>query len=73
MNWWIIGAVAWVACAIPNYGMLFAYFQRKFTLIAEEYYVNDMVFSIVVSLVFGPFGLVATLISRFYRHGFKWY
>ena len=62
----------WILCGFISYGLGFALWQRKFPTIADRSYKSDRKFELVISL-FGPFGLVATLLFLFVNgfYGFK--
>lgn len=68
---WLAFAVFWIACGVLDYGITFAYFQRKYTLIAEKQYHSDRRHSMVMALA-GPIGLLSTFATGTYGYGFKW-
>jgi hypothetical protein len=71
MMTWILLFV-WLACGIVNYGLMFAYFQRKFPSIADEQYWSDVTFA-TTAVVTGPICLLASLVvCEPFRYGFKW-
>lgn len=62
--------IAYIVSSVISYGATFAYFQRKFPSIAEEFYREDMGFAIAMALL--PFSIVLSFVmSGFYKHGFK--
>jgi len=61
----------WIACGLVNYGGMFAFFQREFPCIAEKNRNRDKSFC-NMAFATGPWGLIPTiLVSRFFKHGFK--
>ena len=72
MIWFLIG---YILCAFLSYGMLFAYVQGNFPMIAEQQYSEDMGTSILFGLfsgMLGPIGVIISfLMTGFAKHGFK--
>lgn len=62
----------WIICGFINYGLGFAYWQRKFPTIAKDNYKSDMKFEFKISL-FGLFALIPTLLYQAVNgfYGFK--
>jgi hypothetical protein len=60
--------VLWLACGVWNAGLLYAHFQRKFELIADETRSTTLVLC-VFSVFTGPVGVFATQVTGFYKHG----
>ncbi len=57
----ILIVAMWLVGVILTYGLMFAYLQGRFYLIAEEGYKVDAIFSLIVSL-FAPFSSIAWLL-----------
>jgi hypothetical protein len=68
--WWLL-AIVWIVCGVIEYGVSFAYFQRRWPRIAERDYWDDLMQSVCWAL-FGPFSLLATFWSGTWGYGFKW-
>mgnify|MGYP007065736812 CR=1 FL=1 len=64
--------ILWLGCSALSYGLLFAFFQGEFKLIAKEEYWKDVRFCLLSSLG-GPLTLIVTLIVSRARHGIKFY
>ena len=66
--------ILWILCGVINYGLMFAYFQREWAIIAEDTYYEDVLFCTIASLL-GPMALFVTLLFTGFgiKHGFKWY
>ena len=67
----------WVACGVLSHGMMLAYFQREWSMLAEESYKGDFISSLIPAL-FGPGGLAASVVFLItmgcnFKHGFKLY
>lgn len=71
--WWVIlGVTVWVGCAIPAYGLFFAYFQRAYPYCCFSDWGKDFRLSLVMSFG-GPVALfVAAGATNMGKHGFKW-
>jgi hypothetical protein len=54
--------IGWFGCGFLAAGFIFAFFQKKFYLIAKECRVGDFVFSLFL-VIFGPLYLIGTIIS----------
>ncbi len=67
----VIIATLWIACGVLTYGLMLAYQQREFPLIAATDYVSDVLFAVLFGAL-GPFGLFAALFCGGTRHGVKW-
>lgn len=67
--------IVYFICVPVIYSIFFGYTQNKFHTIAENHYYADMGNSMIFSLVyglFGPFGvLLALMLTKFGRFGFK--
>ncbi len=62
----------WLLCSFLSYGILFAYVQREFRVIAKETYREDMSIAMVLSLIAGPMALIMSLAATgFAKHGLK--
>lgn len=59
-----IGALAWCMCGVADAGLMYAYWQRRFHLIANEKRSFDTFFSIALGL-FGPLSLVSTIFGGY--------
>jgi hypothetical protein len=72
MNYWyLIVATIWILCGILAYGIMFADSQRRYPLLANDDYREDMANSVLLGL-FGPIGLLTALFSSgFARYGLK--
>ena len=67
----LLGIGIWVVCSVLSYGLSFAYFQRKYPMLAKRDYRRDMLVCVVISLV-GPMSLILTLINfRSFKYGMK--
>jgi hypothetical protein len=67
----ILLGIFWVVCGVINYGYYFAYFQRRFSSLAEDNYSQDR-FAAFSYAVFGPIGIVSSVITfRTFKHGLK--
>lgn len=66
-----ITAVIWIACAILNFGIMFAFFQRKWPILAEEDYQRDYAMCAIFSIL-GPISLLISLVTRTCGYGLKW-
>ena len=62
--------ILWIMCGTLHYGLWFAHFQRKYPGRAKEAYNFDMILGILTAFL-GPIALFSTLLSGFYKHGFK--
>lgn len=60
----------WVGCSFFSYGMIFAYFQRKYPTIADSQYKEYQLFAIVFS-IFGPIAFLVCLIGGYGSYGLK--
>lgn len=60
----------YILCCVIAYGITFAYYQRRYPLIAKDWYYLDMRFAIFVSLT-GPFQLVSQLLIHGIKYGVK--
>lgn len=67
-----IGITLWLACGIAHHPIFFAYFQRKYSSVADETYWIDLSFSLTAILL-GPIALLATFMTCKPRYGLKWY
>ena len=69
----------WFCSFILTWGLSFAYFQRKFVMIADSQYNEDLFFCIGLALFAGPLAFIAYLLflafskdeKKFY--GFKFF
>lgn len=60
----------WLICAFISTGISVAFFQRKFSLIAKEWYRTDLAFSVLMGLFGGPAMLfVIFFMSEFAKYG----
>lgn len=58
--------------AAISYPLGFALLQRKFCLLAEEDYVGDLLFSLLMAVFLGPFNLIGVLVwFEGGKYGFK--
>ena len=65
-----IGIAIWIICGWLAYGLVFAYFQREYPILAER----DRAFDAKLAMDYaldGPLGLIVAL-CVFHRHGFMW-
>ncbi len=70
MEYWLAGAVVWVMCGFLSYGMVLAYFQRRWPTLADEERDKDRRFALLCALT-GPINLMVCIIT--YRgYGFMW-
>jgi hypothetical protein len=67
----------WLLFSVISYGMMFAYCQRHFPTIADEWYREDMSMSIWCAC-FGPIGFISVIIANYvdsggnpFRYGLK--
>lgn len=61
----------WLICSLLSYGAVFAHLQRQFPMFAKKDYEEDRNFALVMS-IFGPIGLLtALMVTRGFKHGFK--
>ena len=62
----------WIICGVASYGLMFAFFQRKYKSLAEEDYKKDRLEFFLLSLS-GPINLIAVLyiIYNYGFYGFK--
>lgn len=58
----LAGAAIWAVCGALAYGLTLAYFQMKYPAIAYPWRHADTLVALLVA-VFGPFGLIVTLLS----------
>jgi hypothetical protein len=58
--WFVASLVAWITCGTIAYGLTFAYFQRKYLVIAEASVSEDRAFACLMA-VLGPVGLLIAL------------
>ena len=71
MGYGLVGlAIAWVVCGVLAYGLDFAYFQRKYSPIADECYKKDRRNAVIVGFG-GPIALLMTLACGGIEYGFK--
>lgn len=69
----MIYIVGWIVCGVLTYGITFAYFQKKYPIIARESYREDMGIAVFYGLL-GPIGLFVILVSSgFAKYGLKFY
>lgn len=54
--------LGWLVCGFLGYGLTLAYFQRKFTSIAEMQHASDVMFAVFIGIC-GPVGLMAALVA----------
>lgn len=66
-------ALVWIISGILSYGIGFAYSQRHYPSVAKEEYKHDLIYALLVGLVFGPVGLVMELLLKQYKHGLKFW
>lgn len=68
-----LGILFWVICGAFDYAFSFAYFQRKYTLIAAEQYASQRRHCIGMALG-GPIALLASLYAfdGAFSYGLKW-
>jgi len=59
----LIICLVWVTCAVLTFGLSFAYFQRKYPMLAEAEYTGDLVFCLALAVIGGPMSLAAWLTS----------
>lgn len=74
MNWFLIGlAVAlYVGCCVASYGAAFAYFQGKYSALADDNRRSDKMFALSVSWV-GPISLLVTYLQTGkFKYGWRW-
>jgi len=72
---WGTFSIIYLICSILTYGLIFAYFQKSFPSIAEEYYKSHLSTAVLAAL-FGPIGLTAIIIVLFdekikFKYGLK--
>ena len=66
-------AAGWLGSAALSYGIMFAYFQRKWPTLADEDYRSDMGGTAGFSLLGGPIALLVSIFfSGFCQYGLKW-
>lgn len=70
----VIFTLMWLISGVLTYGILFAFFQRRYPLISERDYKIDMTISFAMGLLLGPVGLGCVLIAvKYNKHGPKFY
>lgn len=69
--WITFGGVLWIACSVLEYGLYFAYYQRKWPSIANENRLSDRFLAALIALI-GPIGLLATLITGQFGYGLQY-
>ena len=62
----------WVVCSVLSYGFLFGYFQRKYPLLTDDDYWEDMLFSFLCG-IFGPSALLVIIFLKAYEYGLKFW
>ncbi len=67
----------WIVCGIIEHGLMYAFYQREFPLLAEQTRLNDFWFTFCIGSL-GPLGLAAALIflikeGALPKHGFMLY
>ena len=73
---WVLAGIIWIICFLYSYSVAFAYWDRRFPILAKSDYKSNMMMSICFSL-FGPMSVIlvtikAILIPRkFYGFKFK--
>lgn len=72
MEFWIALGVFWVVCGVISYGLSFAFFQREYPVVAEEFYAEQMRMCLP-DLVFGPCALLASVMVFGIKHGLKFW
>lgn len=62
----------WVVSGVLSYGMMFAYWQRAYPMLAEDFYWEDVASCFFTSLL-GPIALLADIVFLIYgsRRGFQ--
>lgn len=67
--------IGWIICGVLHFGMFFAYFQRQYSLIADDDRHTDIVLGMITGLG-GPLALVVDFIWYVILgkpfHGFKY-
>lgn len=64
--------IFWLVCGFISYGFSLAYWQRGWPSLAENNYIDDIIVSLIMSIIFGPIMLIfGIFIVKFYKHGFK--
>ena len=63
--------VIWIILSILTYGMHFAYFQRKYSIIAEEEYREDMAHAVLVAILSPISFWVIFFMTGFAKYGLK--
>ena len=74
MEWIILAAIiVWIVCGAFAYGLTFAYFQGKYSYIANKDIKADR-WLVGIMSVFGPTSLIVALIQTNYGkdYGLKW-
>ena len=73
---YVLAVLGWLACGVVAYGGTLAYFQRKFSMLADDCFNEARAFALV-HLAFGPIGLLWVLVGtslfggRPFRYGFQ--
>lgn len=67
----ILIVLFWVVCGFFAYGKTFAYFQRKYPLIAAMDEESDRAFALLMAIT-GPVGLIVALLKSEHGMGWRW-
>jgi len=68
----IIFSIFWSVCSILSYGFSLAYFQKEFPDISKDQYLDDICFSLRLSIL-GPVSLSVIIQEKGYVHGLKFF
>lgn len=68
--WWLAG-LSYLVCCVLSYGLIFAFFQKEFSIVAIKHYQKDKKFAFWSSIL-GPLSLSVCFLLGHCKHGFKW-
>lgn len=64
--------IFWLSCAVLHAGLCLGYLQKRFTLIAEGYYTEDLSLAWFLGLLAGPLALMISFFQmEFFRYGWS--
>ena len=62
----------WIICSMLSYGFSFGYFQRKYPVLTDDDYWEDMLFSFPYGIL-GPTALFVIIFLKGYKYGLKFW